>query len=54
LATIYLPKDAPPRLKFRTDLLYVRRLSFWLDIRLVVLSFWISFRGKWETRSRKV
>jgi lipopolysaccharide/colanic/teichoic acid biosynthesis glycosyltransferase len=54
LATIYLPKDASSRLKFRTDLLYVRRLSFWLDVRLVVLSFWISFRGKWETRSSKV
>jgi lipopolysaccharide/colanic/teichoic acid biosynthesis glycosyltransferase len=54
LATIFLPKDASSRLKFRTDLLYVRRLSFWLDVRLVALSFWISFRGKWETRSRKV
>ena len=54
LATIYLPKDASSRLKFRTDLLYVRRLSFWLDVRLVALSFWISFRGKWETRSHKV
>jgi lipopolysaccharide/colanic/teichoic acid biosynthesis glycosyltransferase len=54
LATIYLPKDASSPLKFRTDLLYVRRLSFWLDVRLVVLSFWISFRGKWETRSHKV
>jgi lipopolysaccharide/colanic/teichoic acid biosynthesis glycosyltransferase len=54
LATIYLPKDASSRLKFRTDLLYVRRLSFWLDVRLVVLSFWISFRGKWETRGQKV
>jgi lipopolysaccharide/colanic/teichoic acid biosynthesis glycosyltransferase len=54
LATIYLPKDASSHLKFRTDLLYVRRLSFWLDVRLVLLSFWISFRGKWETRSKKV
>lgn len=54
LATIYLPKDASSRLKFRTDQLYVRRISFWLDLRLVALSFWISFRGKWETRSAKV
>jgi lipopolysaccharide/colanic/teichoic acid biosynthesis glycosyltransferase len=54
LATIYLPKDAPAQLKFRTDLLYVRRLSFWLDMRLVLLSFWISFSGKWETRTKKV
>jgi lipopolysaccharide/colanic/teichoic acid biosynthesis glycosyltransferase len=54
LATIYLPKDAPSSLKFRVDQLYVNRLSFWLDLRLVALSFWISFRGKWETRSSKV
>jgi lipopolysaccharide/colanic/teichoic acid biosynthesis glycosyltransferase len=54
LATIYLPKDASSRRKFRTDLVYVRRVSFWLDLKLVALSFWISFRGKWETRSKKV
>jgi len=54
LATIYLPKDASSRRKFRADLLYVRRLSLWLDVRLVLLSFWISFRGKWETRTQKV
>ena len=54
IATIYLPKDAPARRKFLADALYVRRLSFWLDLRLVALSFWISFRGKWEARDRKV
>lgn len=54
VATIYLPKDAPSGLKFRTDLLYVRRISFWLDVRLVLVSFWISFTGKWEARTRKV
>jgi lipopolysaccharide/colanic/teichoic acid biosynthesis glycosyltransferase len=54
LATIYLPKDAPSLQKFHTDLQYVRQLSFWLDMRLVLLSFWISFRGKWETRAHKV
>ena len=53
IATIYLAKDAPARRKFRADALYVRRLSFWLDLRLVALSFWISLRGKWETRDRK-
>jgi len=53
LATIYIPKDAPPCRKFRYDLLYIRKQSFWLDIRLIMLSFWISFRGKWETRGKK-
>lgn len=36
------------------DLLYIRRQSLWLDMRLIILSFWISFRGKWETRSKKL
>ncbi len=54
LATIYLPKDAPPRKKFAYDLVYVKNQSFALDVRLIALSFWISFRGKWETRNSKI
>jgi len=54
LATIYVRKDVPPRQKFRYDLIYIRKQSFWLDLRLIILSFWISFRGKWETRGQKV
>ena len=53
LATVYLPKDVPPLRKFRYDLLYIRKQSVWLDLRLIFLSFWISFRGKWETRGKK-
>lgn len=53
LATIYIPKDASPRRKFRYDHIYIQKQSIWLDIRLIVLSFWISFRGKWETRGKK-
>jgi len=53
LATIYIPKDSPAHRKFRYDLYYIRKLSFGLDLRLIALSFWISFRGKWETRQRK-
>jgi len=53
VATIYIPKDSPPERKFRYDLLYIRKQSLWLDVRLIVLSFWISFRGKWETRGKK-
>jgi lipopolysaccharide/colanic/teichoic acid biosynthesis glycosyltransferase len=54
LATIYIPKDASPLRKFRYDLFYIRRQSIWLDLHLIALSFWISFRGKWETRSSKI
>jgi lipopolysaccharide/colanic/teichoic acid biosynthesis glycosyltransferase len=54
LATVYLPRDAKPRRKFAMDLLYIRRWSFWLDLRLVALSFYISFLGRWEKRGNKV
>jgi lipopolysaccharide/colanic/teichoic acid biosynthesis glycosyltransferase len=54
ITTIYKPKDTPPRKKFRYDLLYIRKQSFWLDLRLIIMSFWVSFRGKWESRGKKV
>ncbi|MFO7301371.1 MAG: sugar transferase [Acidobacteriota bacterium] len=54
LAQIYARRDLPRRQKFRYDRLYIRRRSFWLDMRLMMLSFWISFRGRWEDRGHKV
>ena len=53
IAQIYAPRDISRRWKFRYDLLYVRRQSFWLDVRLILLSFWITFRGSWEVRGQK-
>jgi lipopolysaccharide/colanic/teichoic acid biosynthesis glycosyltransferase len=53
IAQVYAARDISRRHKFRYDALYIRRRSFWLDIRLILLSFWISFRGTWESRGRK-
>ena len=53
LTQVYAPRDIPRARKFRFDLLYVRRASLWLDLRLVALSFWITFRGRWEERGPK-
>jgi lipopolysaccharide/colanic/teichoic acid biosynthesis glycosyltransferase len=53
VAQVYAPRDISRRSKFRYDRLYIRRRSFGLDIRLILLSFWISFRGTWESRDRK-
>ena len=53
IAQIYAPRDVTRRHKFRYDRVYVKRRSFWLDIRLIVLSFWISMRGTWEHRQQK-
>ncbi|MBS1790779.1 MAG: sugar transferase [Acidobacteria bacterium] len=54
VATIFIPKDSTALRKFRYDLLYIRKQSFRLDLYLISLSFWISFRGKWETRQKKL
>jgi lipopolysaccharide/colanic/teichoic acid biosynthesis glycosyltransferase len=53
IAQIYARRDVTRRQKFRFDRLYIRRRSLGLDIRLILLSFWISFRGTWEARARK-
>ena len=50
IAQIFAARDIPRRHKFRYDRLYLERQSFWLDARLIALSFWISFRGKWEAK----
>jgi lipopolysaccharide/colanic/teichoic acid biosynthesis glycosyltransferase len=53
IAQIYAPRDLPRRQKFRYDALYLRRPSLALDLRLIGLSFWITFRGSWESRGQK-
>jgi lipopolysaccharide/colanic/teichoic acid biosynthesis glycosyltransferase len=53
IAQIFAPRDVPRRYKFKYDSLYVRRRSLVLDVRLILLSFWITFRGTWEHRGRK-
>jgi lipopolysaccharide/colanic/teichoic acid biosynthesis glycosyltransferase/VanZ family protein len=54
LAQVFLPGETPRRRKFRYDLFYIKKMSFWLDLELIFLSFWITFRGKWESREDKV
>ena len=53
VAQVYAPRDVPRRHKFRYDRIYVQRRSWWLDVRLILVSFWISVLGTWEARGRK-
>ncbi len=53
IAQIFADRDLARRHKFRLDLLYIRKQSFWLDMKLILLSFWITFRGTWERRGGK-
>jgi lipopolysaccharide/colanic/teichoic acid biosynthesis glycosyltransferase len=53
LAQVYAARDVSRRQKFRYDRVYVDRRTWWLDLRLILLSFWISVQGTWEARGRK-
>jgi lipopolysaccharide/colanic/teichoic acid biosynthesis glycosyltransferase len=53
-ATIFLPRDAHPDEKFKADLEYIEQQSFLFDLKLVLMSLWISIRGRWETRESKL
>jgi lipopolysaccharide/colanic/teichoic acid biosynthesis glycosyltransferase len=53
LAQVYARRDLPRRQKFRYDRLYVETRSWIGDLRLILLSFWISVLGRWEVRGRK-
>ena len=54
LTQVYAPRDIGRASKFRLDRLYLKRRSLWLDLKLIALSFWITGRGQWEARDRKV
>ncbi len=54
LAQVYAPRDLLRSHKFKFDLLYIKRQAFWLDLKLLALSFWITIRGKWGSRNKKV
>ena len=52
LTQVYARRDIPRIEKFRLDLQYVERASFWFDVKLVLVSFWITARGKWDDGSK--
>jgi len=52
IAQIYAARDLPRRQKFRYDRLYLRRQSWWLDLRLVLQSLTITLHGSWERRGK--
>lgn len=53
IAQLFASRSLPRRQKFRYDRLYIRRQSFWVDIRLILLSLWITVSGAWEHRGRR-
>ena len=54
IAQIFAPRDVPRQQKYEYDAIYANSQSLWLDIRLIILSLWITFRAKWEARGSKL
>ena len=54
LTQVFAPRDVPRAQKFRLDRVYIKRANVCLDLRLVLLSFWITLRGRWEQREPKI
>lgn len=54
IAQVYAPRDIPRRHKFKYDIFYINRMSFLLDLKLIFISFLVTFTGKWEKRDVKL
>lgn len=48
-AQVLVSRDASLEEKFRYDLDYIQTRTFWLDLKLIFLSVWITLSGKWES-----
>ena len=52
LAQVHGSYDTAPRNKLRYDTLYMRRMSPWLDVKLLTLSVWVTLTATWQERER--
>jgi lipopolysaccharide/colanic/teichoic acid biosynthesis glycosyltransferase len=54
IAQVYASRTIRRRHKFRYDIIYLKKQSLLLDLRLIMLSVWITLCRKWETPGRKM
>jgi lipopolysaccharide/colanic/teichoic acid biosynthesis glycosyltransferase len=53
ISQLYLPRHCPPRRRLGYDLVYIRKASLWLDIRLMLLAAWTTLTGRWGVGHRR-
>jgi lipopolysaccharide/colanic/teichoic acid biosynthesis glycosyltransferase len=53
-AQVFGHYETDPAEKLVYDLEYIRKASFWWDIRLILRSFWITFTGRGQERNGHV
>lgn len=54
IAQVFAPRDLPRRHKFKYDLLYLHKMGLLFDIKLIAISFLITFGGTWERKRNKL
>lgn len=54
IAQVYAPRDLTRAQKFKFDLEYIKTKNLWLDIKLIFISFLITFKSCWEKRGDKL
>jgi lipopolysaccharide/colanic/teichoic acid biosynthesis glycosyltransferase len=54
VAQIFAARDIPRQQKYQYDSIYTSCQSLWLDIRLILLSLWITLRARWEARGKEL
>lgn len=53
IAQLYLPRHCSPRRRSRYDLLYIKKASLRLDIKLMLQAILNTFTGRWGTGHRR-
>jgi lipopolysaccharide/colanic/teichoic acid biosynthesis glycosyltransferase len=48
MAQVYAARDLHHRYKFKYDLLYIKKMSLGVDLKLIATSFWFTFTAKWH------
>lgn len=54
MAQVYGNYDSNPYKKLKYDLFYIQKWSFWLDVKLLFKSLWITFQAAWNKRSKRI
>lgn len=54
VAQIFAPRDINRKNKFRYDRIYIKNMGLFFDLKLILISLWITLSGSWEKRSKKI
>ena len=54
LAQINLPRHCRPGRRLQFDLMYLDRSDLWLDLKIIMISVWLTISGQWGRGTRQI